>query len=143
MDFFKVTQEDINAVGGQIKWKGGEQPTLTITDLKERDVNGQKNLVVECVVSNCEPFNGQSHSYFINDKAGSKRAWIDLLRTFFDEAKIISGTLTPVDLRGKQFLAIVKKRTFEGKEYSDVKPLKEVSSVPTLDGASSIPANIF
>ena len=144
MDFFKVTQEDINSVGGGVKWVGGEKPTLTIADLVEKDINGAKTLIVECVVSDCDPFNGQTHKYFINDKAGAKRTWISLLRTFFDEARIISGQLTPVDLRGKQFTAIVKKRVHEGKDYFDVSPLKELSAVP--EGVSTdtgIPANIF
>ncbi len=142
MDFFKVTEEDLKAVGGRINWKGGEQPTLTVADLKEKDINGEKALLVECVVSNCEPYNGQTHTYFINSKPASRRDWISLLRVFFDEAKIISGSLTPVDLRGKQFTAIVKKREYDGKTFFDVKPLKEVSSVPSELG-SSIPASIF
>lgn len=142
MDFFKVTEQDIAAASGKIPWKGGELPTLTITAIKEKEINGEKALLVECMVSNCDPFNGLQHTYFINKKPSSTKEWISILRLFFDDIKIASGTLSPVDLQGKKFVAAVKKRAYEGKEFTNLAPIKALSDVPET-GSGSIPSNLF
>lgn len=106
MDFFKVTNEDIEKAktGDKATFKDKELATFTIREFKEKVVNDKQTLIVECVVSseNTEN-NGKGHAFFINDSAFAVKTWVKILQCFYTDEQIAQGIdpMTMVSLKFK------------------------------------------
>lgn len=142
MDFFKVTEEDIATAtkGSRATFTNNEQVKFTIKELKQKEINGEENLIISCVVtSESATSNGKDHAFFINNRPTNMKSWIKILRCFNTDEQIAKG-VDPMLLIGCSFTSVAKLSAKEGKEYInffEFKPVKDdlVGGVATVQKA--------
>jgi hypothetical protein len=123
VDFFKVTQEDIDKAssGDRAQFVHDEEVTFTIREFKEKDVNGSRKLIVDCAVqtnSENKLSNGKQYAFFIDDKPHSVKTWVKILRCFFTDEQIAQG-IDPMTLISQQFMSVAKLSVRDDKEYTN------------------------
>jgi len=135
-NFFKPTEEDINEAqnGGALKFKKDENVGFLIEDVNEKvDEGGDSVLVVGCQVLTGDN-EGKKFSHWIRNNKTSKGIWINMLKAFFDDETIMSGTLTPASLISRKMESKCVINTSKGKEYANFYKFKEFGVAPDIGG---------
>ena len=142
MSFFTPTAEEIKdaSTGGLPTFKNNEEVSFLINEVSETVKDGNALLIVGTKLVGGEN-DGRKYSHFIRENATSKGIWISMLKAFFDDATIASGTLTPMSLVGKTMKSTAKLSAKDGKEYTNFYEFSEVGGVPELGQAPVIDAS--
>lgn len=128
-DFFKVSKEEIEAVenDGKLKVEKGKDYTFKIVEIKEKEKDGYKMLVVVLA----EVTSKLEYAMFVKSNSKpSLKNWMELLKCFFSNEEIGKG-FQRTALIGKAFSATGDSREYNGKTYTDIKNFKAVDSVPS------------
>ena len=145
-DWFNPTQDEIKEAesGGRPVFKNGDEYTFLVTEIKESiNSDGSPRLDVASQVIGGDN-DQKKHTFFIRQNSAGKGMWINMLKAFFDDATITSGTLTPTSLVGKQMKSVCKQsKSKDGtKIYDNFYQFEEAGGAPNLhvvDQASDIP----
>lgn len=145
-DWFNPTQDEIAQAskGGGVTFKNNEEVTFLIQEVNESvSSDGSPLLIVSCQVIGGDN-DGKTFKHWIRNNATSKGIWINMLKAFFDEATMTSGTLTPASLVGKKMKSVCKvSKSTQGKEFYNFYQFEEVGGAPNLsvvnDSAGDIP----
>jgi len=127
-DFFKVSQDEIDAVenDGKLKIEKGKDYTFQITELKEKAKDDHKLLIVVLIEAKTK----LEYAMFIkSNKKPSVKSWMELIKCFFSDNDIRNG-FQRTSLIGKTFTATGDARDYNGKTYTDIKNFKAVANVP-------------
>ncbi len=143
-DFFNPTIDEIKnaSKGGGCEFKAGEEVTFLVKEVTEGvNADGSSLLKVVCQVLSGEN-KDKPFTHFIRNNATSKGIWINMLKAFFDEATMTSGTLTPMSLVGKQMMSVCKVSKGKDRDFYNFYQFEEVGGAPNLtvvDQTSDIP----
>jgi hypothetical protein len=139
-NFFAPNAEDIKeaGAGGGPTFTNGEVVGFLINEVNEKvDDKGEKLLVVGCQVLTGDN-EGKKFSHWIRNNKTSKGIWINMLRAFFDEATMTSGSLTPGSLVGKKMTSPCVINKSGGKEYANFYQFKAEGGVPNLGSTPAV-----
>jgi len=133
MSFFKPTADEIKDAqsGGIPEFKHNEEVTFLINEVSEKVKDGESLLVIGTKVVGGE-HDDKKFSHFIRENATSKGIWISMLKAFFDETTIMSGTLTPASLVGKKMKSTAKVSAKNDKTYVNFYDFAEAGGAPNL-----------
>jgi len=137
MNFFKPTEEEMKEAssGGMPDFKNNEEVSFLITEITDKVHNGANLLIVGTKVVGGD-HDGKKYPHFIRENAASKGIWISMLKAFFDDATIMSGSLTPTSLVGRVMKSTAKLSTAkDGKKYTNFYEFSEVGGVPDVGGS--------
>jgi len=130
-DFFKVSKEEIEAVAndGKLKVEKGKDYTFKIVELKEKERDDYKMLVVVLM----EVTSKLEYAMFVKSNSKpSLKSWMELLQCFFSYEEINKG-FQRTSLISKMFTATGDLKNYDsGKTYAYIKNLKAVDSVPGM-----------
>lgn len=147
---FEVTQEDINnalattkTAREKVQLKDGEEVTMTIKEVKEKDGDKGAYYIVACTFNGGE-HDGKDYAMFFNGNQKGKERYLKLCKSLIPQEKfrtIKKGTDTFPMLLGKKFKTKAKLNEWEGKTYTNFLFYEEVQDTPTLHavGAEGVP----
>lgn len=139
-NFFAPTPDDIKEAqnGGRPEFAHGEVVGFLIDEVSEKvDDKGEKYLIVGTKVTTGDN-DGKRHPFFIRSNPTSKGIWINMLKAFYDDATIASGSLTPVSLVGKMLESKASVSAKGDKVYTNFYEFTELGGAPTLGQAPEV-----
>lgn len=138
--FFTATKEEIKEAssGGIPVFKAGEEVTFLIKEVTEKDVKGEKMLIIGTDVITGDNA-GKKYAFFIRNNPTSKQVMFAILGALFTEDQITSGSLQYIMAVGKMVKSICKespKKDGNG-VWQNFYDFTEVSSTPEIGGGSA------
>lgn len=141
-DFFSVTQDEINKIesDGKFKPENGKDYTFQITEIKEKQRDDYKMIII----TTTEVASKLEYAIFVKSTSRPQlKTWLGLLKCFFSDEQL--KRISPTSLVGKTFIATAKTREYEGRTYSDLFNLRASTIQQSTElnnisnGADSIP----
>ena len=147
MDFFQVSADDIKKAtsGDKAVFVDGEEVVFTITELKEKEINGKPSLIVQTQVkSESDESNGLGHAFFVDDSAMGMKTWIKILRCFFTDDDIAQG-VDQMSLVSRQIKSTARRSPSKKdptKIYTNFYDFEAVDDMPDLDVGGGAEATV-